>query len=375
VDYYTTGNLPYYGVTPGGSDSTNRWVKKGFLYVTGPNETSFTLTIRNNAPGGGGNDWALDDINVSTCLPNMNYSPTTTPIICYGNTMTIGDTVRSYYNTYRYYKWQYSSDGGTTWTDIPGATGVGSPVWNGSSWQYVTSYTLTPGQTQLSNNGDKYRVVVGTTAANVLNPNCNFTDGIAIITLNVINCGPMLDVNLLSFSGKPQNGKAVLNWTTGREEETVSFDIERSTDGMNYFKIGTVSGYNDPTLRNNQYNFTDTALLVGRTFYRLALQTGSGRRTLSHTIQLQGDGDAFNLGNIVNPFTTAVSFDIIAGSAARLEVSLLNSKGQEVRKRNYPLYAGVNNLSMEDAQSLPAGIYILQLQYKGKVITRKLVKR
>ncbi|HEV2354004.1 MAG TPA: T9SS type A sorting domain-containing protein, partial [Puia sp.] len=30
--------------------------------------TSFSLVIRNNAPGGGGNDFAIDDISFSTCL-------------------------------------------------------------------------------------------------------------------------------------------------------------------------------------------------------------------------------------------------------------------------------------------------------------------
>src|SRR5215831_3602758 len=51
VDYYTTGNMPYTGL----------WVKKGFTFLTGPLQDSFVMHIRNNAPGGGGNDWAIDD--------------------------------------------------------------------------------------------------------------------------------------------------------------------------------------------------------------------------------------------------------------------------------------------------------------------------
>ena len=74
VDYYTTGNIPYYGVTQAGSDSSNKWVKRGFTYTTGPNQSSFTLTLRNNAPGGGGNDWAIDDIGINTCLPNEIFA-------------------------------------------------------------------------------------------------------------------------------------------------------------------------------------------------------------------------------------------------------------------------------------------------------------
>jgi len=106
TDYYTTGNLRYLGLTtPTGSDTTNQWVKKGFTYKTGVSQTSFTLTIRNNAPGGGGNDWAIDDISVATCLPNMRYSPTIAPTVCQNNSVTVNDTVRSYFNNYNNYKW------------------------------------------------------------------------------------------------------------------------------------------------------------------------------------------------------------------------------------------------------------------------------
>lgn len=67
IDYYTTGDIPYTGL----------WEKKGFTYLTGPAQTSFTLSIRNNSPGGGGNDWAVDDVSLSTCVPDieLNYNP------------------------------------------------------------------------------------------------------------------------------------------------------------------------------------------------------------------------------------------------------------------------------------------------------------
>jgi len=93
IDYYTTGNLQYNGI----------WVKKGFTFLTGPAQTSFTLKYFNNAPGGGGNDWALDDISVVTCTPDMNYGPTHSPIVCDSNNIVLPDTVKSYLNTYTTY--------------------------------------------------------------------------------------------------------------------------------------------------------------------------------------------------------------------------------------------------------------------------------
>lgn len=375
VDYYTTGNLPYLGVTPRGSDSTNRWVKKGFIYVTGPSETGFTLTIRNNAPGGGGNDWALDDISVTTCLPNMKYSPSNNPTVCFGNAISISDTVRSYYNSYRFYKWQRSTDGGTTWADLAGTSGTASPVWNGSAWQYVTTYTIPPAWTQLPNNGNRYRVVVGTTAANLLNANCNFTDGVAIITLNIIDCGAALDTRLLSFAGRVAGEAAVLHWTTSQEAEAVSFEVERSTDGRSFVAIGTVAGAGNRLATANNYRFTDTASVPGTVYYRVALQQASGRRTLSHTVALRGDAPVVALGSVINPFGASLEFEMTVAEWGTVDAALLDAAGRHVRKQSFAAEPGSTNLSFPHTQTLAPGMYILQVRCAGKTFSRKVVKR
>lgn len=56
-DRYTTGNVAY----------GTGWVQHTFTFNSGTN-TVANLVIRNNAPGGGGNDWAIDDISLNRCL-------------------------------------------------------------------------------------------------------------------------------------------------------------------------------------------------------------------------------------------------------------------------------------------------------------------
>jgi hypothetical protein len=56
-NYYSTGNITY----------TGQWVQKSFTFVNGAS-TSATIDIRNNAPGGGGNDYVLDDVSMQQCL-------------------------------------------------------------------------------------------------------------------------------------------------------------------------------------------------------------------------------------------------------------------------------------------------------------------
>jgi hypothetical protein len=57
IDYYNTGEIAYSG----------KWVQGNFTFNSGA-QTSVAISIRNNAPGGGGNDFAVDDIKLTTCL-------------------------------------------------------------------------------------------------------------------------------------------------------------------------------------------------------------------------------------------------------------------------------------------------------------------
>lgn len=60
VEVYNTGLI----------QKTEQWRQYGFSFVTTSAQSSITLTLRNNAPGGGGNDLALDNISFRPCGPS-----------------------------------------------------------------------------------------------------------------------------------------------------------------------------------------------------------------------------------------------------------------------------------------------------------------
>jgi hypothetical protein len=377
TDYYTTGNIRYTGVYPTtqmGSDSTNIWVKRGFVYLTGPAQTSLTLSIRNNAPGGGGNDWALDDISLATCLPNMQYSPSLSPNTCIGNPITINDTIRSYFNNYVYYKWQRSTDGGSSWSDVTGALGPSSPTWNGSAWEYITSYTVPVSATNLSDSGNKYRVVVATTLSNLSNSSCLFTDGISIINLNVIDCEPVLGMSILSVNGKLVNNHGNLSWTTNKESEPFHFDIERSDNGINFTVIGTVSNHNDYNAETNRYLFNDPSAAVSKVWYRVAI-VNKGEKKYSRIILLNNHIMEFGLNNVVNPFHDQLDFEVLSTENTKVNIALANVFGNNLKQETIFIYEGVTSISLPNTEALPPGIYILQVRNKEKTISKKIVKK
>ena len=384
TDYYTTGNLSYLGTMTGGglaaqrgSDSTNQWVKRGFTFRTGLSQTSFQLTLRNNAPGGGGNDWALDDIAVSTCLPRMSFNPQANPTLCYSTYITIQDTIRSYFNNYVHYKWQRSTDGGTTWNDLPGTTGDATSIQTGSpgAYQYVVGYVVPPSMTTMANNGDRYRVIVATTATNLTNSNCQMSDGTSI-RLNIINCGVVLSTDLISFNGKLVNDYGQLTWTTSKEDEPISFNIERSNDGINFFTIGTVNSHNDYSAAINRYTFNDPVQILGKKFYRIVMINRNLQKKYSRVIQLsKGVSSVFTLLNVVNPFYDKIDFDISIPADGKVDVQLIDMMGKTVKKTSYIVQEGINSLNLGNTDNLAAGMYIFQLSHQGEVLTSKVIKK
>lgn len=371
VDYYTTGNITYGGLgtsTQTGSDSNNTWVKRGFTYLTGAAQTSLTLTIRNNAPGGGGNDWAMDDISLATCLPSMSYSPSINPNVCESNPITINDTISSYFTNYTNYKWQRSTNGGSSWSDVTGVTSL-SPTNS-----YITSYTVPPANTTQADSADLYRVVVATTVSNLSDPNCNISDG-TTITLNVLDCNPVLDVNLLNFNGRLINDYASLNWVTTKEEGQYVFIIEKSTDQQNFVQIGQVSSNNNNTTETNYYSFTDPSVLTGKAWYRLLMQKTTGGKKYSRTILLNNNVPTFGFGNVINPFNSNLYFDINSNRNAKIDAILVDLSGKPVLRQSFLVYTGTNSLAIEKTGALPQGVYILRIENNGTFLNKQVVKR
>lgn len=365
IDYYTTGNIRY----------TGQWVKKGFTFLTGPAQTSFTLKFFNNAPGGGGNDWALDDISVATCSPNMAYSPSVNPNVCWGNSLLLYDTVRSFFNNYTFYKWQRSTDNGATWNDVTAPAGPATPFWNATlnAWQYVQSYTVPPSATQLTDSADLYRMVVATTSSNLSNTNCRFTDGGNIIKIHVLNCGIPLGIQVMSFSGRLDNGNSLLTWSTSREREPLYFIVERSSNGIDFSIADTVRSYRDYNRELNTYTYTERSP-SGDAYYRVRVRNEAGQEAYTRTIRLSLVPTGFSFTTVINPFSDELRFDVSAAHNTPALAELIDPSGRIIRRLKMPVSPGINRLSIGNTGNLAAGIYVLRLQAGGVIIQKTVMK-
>lgn len=360
--YFTSGDIKY--------DRTVPWKQFGFTFLTKPTQTSANFTIRNNSPGGGGNDWAIDDINVAHCGPSlkMNYTPLVLGCNAAPFPVNLSDTIVCIYNNYTYFKWQKSNVGGTIWTDMvgPGTSGSGTPVLVGGQYKYVTN--LPPFLATPADSGTYYRVIVGTSAAN-LTGNCAFTDG-STTMIKVVDCGIILSGNFLKFKGAVMDNKATLNWAVSDENNLLNYEIEKSTDGISFTRAGSVNALN---LSEMNYSFTDPENINGAVYYRIKMVNKNNLFKYSNIILLN-TALTFDIKNIQNPFSDEIKMDIIVPTDGVITLNIYNDKGQLEKVSYQTVKKGYSRISFINMNTLSKGVYFISANFNNKSIKSKLIK-
>jgi uncharacterized delta-60 repeat protein len=182
-----------------------------------------------------------------------------------------------------------------------------------------------------------------------------------------------LPLRLLDFSGKLVVNDALLSWKTDSEINTREFVVERSTDGRNYYTIGSLDAVN--TAGTHFYNYIDqdvASLDAAVLYYRLLQKDMDSRQTYSRIIALTVDRS-----NIVlfypNPVVNEANLAITIERADRVQARIIDNQGRVVKQQQWNLAAGSTSLSI-DVESLSKGVYYLELKGESLIYKRQFVK-
>jgi len=365
-DYYTTGDIQYSG----------QWVKKAFTYLTGPTQTSMVIYIRNNAPGGGGNDWAIDDIGVATCAPNIALTPNKPDTLCQGADDTVRFKVTAYFNNYTEWKLEQSVNGGATWTspgnDTTGlpANGSATPVYNPATnlYEYIVTryYRLNYVDPMVT-----YRLTIASTAASLSNSGCSYIASTPKI-IRTVNCLIVLPVSI-AFNGQLHNQHANLEWTSTNETANTNYTVERSDgDQFHFREVDALTGmaFKDPGI---VYHFTDPVPVSGQVYYRVRIND-NGRFNYSKTILLSNDMINLEIKSLVNPFTDMISLDLSAPAAQNTSFTVYDAFGRVVHRETQYVNEGLNSIKIYGMGALQTGLYVLQIRYGTEMISKRIIK-
>lgn len=179
-----------------------------------------------------------------------------------------------------------------------------------------------------------------------------------------------LPVELLYFTGEAQDEDVLLEWETASEINNSHFEVERSTDGLEFIQIGKVEGAGT-TVEKQYYSFVDKSPFVGKNYYRLRQVDFDGTFEYTNVVVIAFDKNNINFTNnatvqialFPNPTMTILN---IKTEQLKIEnIRIMNILGQVVLEQQN---LNTDNLHQINVETLPSGTYHLQINRGESII-------
>jgi hypothetical protein len=193
-----------------------------------------------------------------------------------------------------------------------------------------------------------------------------FTDNQAI-TVTVTGTFP---VTLLRFGAWAGSNFNMLEWSTANEAGMDSYEIERSSDGHDFIKTGTITA---KTSAANDYRFADMQFQPV-SFYRLKMKGKDGSSRYSEVVRLARGGDIASIKTWPNPVRNG-SFALQLSNLPKDEyrIALYDAGGRLVMCRILDHPGGSVTMEMKPASSLSKGLYLLSVKGEGVSFTQNII--
>jgi hypothetical protein len=285
--------------------------------------------------------------------------------------------VTAFFDNYTEWRLEKSVDGGANWTspglDTLGNASSGSsiPVYNPSTSLYeylVTRYYRL-------NNVDTtviYRLVLASTSGSLNDVNCRYITSSPKI-VRTVNCLVVLPTSIL-FQGDLKNGFAILRWQSAAETGSILYSVERSDDqGLHYRTVGSLPG--TATAGNGAgYAWNDPQPVSGEAFYRIRINDQQ-YQTYSKVLLLSSQDIPLEISGLLNPFSGSISFNMNVPEDRVITLSVYDSYGRLITRKSTSAYKGLNHYDLDGLGDVQTGMYILQVLYNDRMLTKSLIKR
>ncbi|HEX2607154.1 MAG TPA: CehA/McbA family metallohydrolase [Flavisolibacter sp.] len=191
-------------------------------------------------------------------------------------------------------------------------------------------------------------------------------DGNRIVTspiwLTTADAGP-LPVKLIDLTAALQGGKTLINWTTAEEINADHFEIERSTDGRSFLKIGSLPVRGSAS----GYAFTDNHPAFGTNYYRLRMVDKNGSFEYSKIVTVSNQ-QAATFTFAPNPASSVITIRSTRYTGAKVTVQIVDAAGNRVYNQQHSTGAPIQ----VNVSKLPEGMYVIRVNDE---VSRLLINR
>ena len=180
--------------------------------------------------------------------------------------------------------------------------------------------------------------------------------------------GNALPVEFIDFTAVKINESVLLEWGTESEINSDYFEIERSSNAIDWIRLLTTKAAGEST-SPKEYQEVDAEPLDGISYYRLSQYDFDGKRTILKTVSLNNklETGPYEIRVFPNPVTERVR---VIGSKIDLEnLRILNSIGQDI-SGNLSILSH-NGYSEVYFDSQKEGVFILKTKTNSQILIKK----
>ncbi len=189
----------------------------------------------------------------------------------------------------------------------------------------------------------------------------------------------ILPIHLASFSGKRINYETnLIEWITTFEYKNQLFEIEKSFDAKEFFRIGTEKPTNKTQVQN--YSFTDK-YATEAAYYRLKQFDEDGKVNYSKTIFIsnQKENGIQEFSVYPNPASSSATDEIrlkITGTdnTKPMQMQVFSTMGTKILDISGNL-SEIEKILNQNLAKMPLGLYMIQLQTENKIMKTKFIKK
>ncbi|MBX2921807.1 MAG: DUF4082 domain-containing protein [Chitinophagaceae bacterium] len=203
---------------------------------------------------------------------------------------------------------------------------------------------------------------------------CKLEGALQTLVLQPMDCSA-LPVTLISLSATPAGNSVKLTWQTASENNNRGFEIQRSTDGVQWTNIAFVNGAGNSNLLLS-YSYNDNNLAPGRYYYRLRQVDLDGHFVFTKIVPVNLDGKPAGYAlyqNYPNPFAQSTVIRYTLPQAGFVRITLFDVNGREVKvlvKRMQE--KGTHTIELNNS-GLSRGTYYYKMETTDFSATKKLI--
>ncbi|HYF30878.1 MAG TPA: hypothetical protein VD993_07150 [Chitinophagaceae bacterium] len=176
----------------------------------------------------------------------------------------------------------------------------------------------------------------------------------------------------LTLTGKIDGNRIALDWVTSAEINSTTFEIDKSYNGVDFRRIGTVQAAGNKFSPSN-YSLFDPEV-VQMNYYRVRMLHSDGYLIVSDTILVRNDNVEQQMFVLTNPFDNYIRVRFARVPAKPVVFSLFDASGKLIRRTSAP-GGGSVFYAISGQNAVSRGIYVLDAFVDGKHYTVRVMKR